>query len=121
MRCLRVGVGLIAATACAGGTASWSASTWNGLDEKSVSTRNYQFIAAPLDGQGFKLKLTLRPGGNFGVQSAGAPPPQAELGAAATLAAPPGCTVIGVSAQSSGDGIAEYDCRAPAETGDGEN
>lgn len=54
--------GLFGLAACTSGgtpTARWSASAWDGLAGQTIGTDNYNFFAAPLDGQGFKLKLPL--------------------------------------------------------------
>ena len=53
--------------ACISSGASWSASTWDGLVPQTIATQNYAFMAAPMAGQGFKLKLTVKTDGSFGV------------------------------------------------------
>ena len=95
--------------ACASSGSSWSASTWDGLVPQTIGTQNYAFIAAPMAGQGFKLKFTIRTDGSFGVASAG-PPSDAELEAAAIAAAPDGCTFVLLVRTPDGGAEAEYDC-----------
>jgi hypothetical protein len=104
--------GLIGLAACASGgtpTARWSASAWDGLAGQTIGTDNYNFFAAPLDGQGFKLKLTLALDGNFGVQ-AGEATLAAELEEAARKAAPEGCTFLSLTRTEDGGAEAAYDC-----------
>ena len=101
---------LMAMTACASSGGGWSASGWNGLDERLIETRNYQYFAAPMDGQGFRLKFTLKTDGSFRPQAAGAPPPQAELEDAAKSAAPEGCTFKSIEIAADASAVAAYDC-----------
>ncbi|WP_341197364.1 hypothetical protein [Hyphomonas chukchiensis] len=95
--------------ACASSGASWSASSWDGLVPQTIGTQNYAFIAAPMAGQGFKLKLTLKTDGSFGVASAG-PPAEKELEDAAIAAAPEGCTFVSLVLTPDGGAEADYDC-----------
>ncbi|WP_291203861.1 hypothetical protein [Hyphomonas sp.] len=104
--------GLIGLAACASGgspTARWSASAWDGLAAQTIGTDNYNFFAAPLDGQGFKLKLTLAMDGDFRVQ-AGEETLAAELEEAARKAAPQGCTFLSLTRTQDGGAEAAYDC-----------
>ena len=104
--------GLMGLAACASGgtpTAKWSASAWDGLAGQTIGTDNYNFFAAPLDGQGFKLKLTLAIDGNFGIQ-AGEETLSAELEEAARKAAPEGCTFTSLTRTEDGGAEAEYAC-----------
>jgi len=104
--------GLIGLAACASGaapTARWSASAWDGLAAQTIGTDNYNFFAAPLDGQGFKLKLTLAMDGDFRVQ-AGEETLAAELEEAARKAAPQGCTFLSLTRTEDGGAEAAYDC-----------
>ncbi|MBD3771501.1 MAG: hypothetical protein IE925_15320 [Rhodobacterales bacterium] len=98
---------------CASGggasSGSWSASTWNGLAPQNVYGGNYQFFAAPAEGQGFKLKFTVKTDGNFNIAS-GEAPSEADLTAAASAAAPEGCTLISVERTPDGGAVADYDC-----------
>ena len=91
---------------------SWSASSWNGLAPQNVYAGNYQFFAAPAEGQGFKLKFTVKTDGNFNVASAG-PPADADLKTAAEAAAPEGCTLVSVERTPDGGAVADYDCDGP--------
>lgn len=101
---------VLAVAACAsGGSGGWSASTWNGLAPQNVYAGGYQFYAAPAEGQGFKLKFTLKTDGNFGVASGGAPT-DAELEEAAKAATPEGCTFVSVQRTADGGAEADYDC-----------
>ena len=101
---------ILAIGACASGSGGgWSASTWNGLAPQNVYAGGYQFYAAPAEGQGFKLKFTLKTDGNFGVASGGAPD-DAELEAAAKEATPEGCTFVSVERTADGGALADYDC-----------
>ena len=95
--------------ACASSGSSWSASTWDGLVPQTIGTQNYAFIAAPMAGQGFKLKFTILTDGSFGVASAG-PPSDTEMEAAAVAAAPDGCTFVLLVRTPGGGAEAEYDC-----------
>ena len=104
--------GLIGLAACASGgtpTAKWSASAWDGLAGQTIGTDNYNFFAAPLDGQGFKLKLTLAMDGDFRVQ-AGEEALAAELEEAARKAAPEGCTFASLTRTEDGGAEAAYEC-----------
>ncbi|MEZ6001974.1 hypothetical protein [Hyphomonas sp.] len=111
---------LIAAAFVSGCTAggassgSWSASSWNGLAPQNVYGGNYQFFAAPAEGQGFKLKFTVKTDGNFNIASAG-PPAEADLEAAAEAAAPEGCTLASIERTPDGGAVADYDCGEAAE------
>ncbi len=96
--------------ACASGGAGWSASSWNGLDDRLIETRNYQYYAAPMDGQGFKLKFTLKTDGSFRPQAADTPPPQAELEDAARQATPGGCAFVKLDIAADLSAVAEYTC-----------
>ena len=99
------------ASGCASGGSggSWSASSWNGLAPQNVYAGNYQFFAAPVEGQGFKLKFTVKTDGNFNIASAG-PPADADLQTAAEAAAPEGCTLVSVERTQDGGALADYDC-----------
>ncbi|KCZ89454.1 hypothetical protein [Hyphomonas johnsonii] len=99
----------LALGACASSGNSWSASSWDGLVPQTIGTGGYDFLAAPMTGQGFKLKFTLKTGGDFGVASAG-PPPDADLEAAAIAAAPEGCTFVSLERTPDGGAEATYDC-----------
>lgn len=103
-------------TGCASGSSSgqWSASSWNGLAPQNVYAGNYQFFAAPAEGQGFKLKFTVKTDGNFNIASAG-PPPEADLQTAAETAAPAGCTLVSVKRTPDGGALADYDCGEESE------
>ncbi|MBU1289396.1 MAG: hypothetical protein KJ871_16910 [Alphaproteobacteria bacterium] len=95
--------------ACASSGASWSASTWDGLVPQTIATQNYAFMAAPMAGQGFKLKLSIKTDGSFGVASAG-PPTDEQLTEAAIVAAPDGCTFVSLERTPDGGAEAHYDC-----------
>ncbi|MEQ9434433.1 hypothetical protein [Hyphomonas sp.] len=95
--------------ACASSGSGWSASAWDGLVPQTIGTQNYAFLAAPMAGQGFKLKFTIKTDGSFGVASAG-PPTQAELEEAAIAAAPEGCRFVSLELTPDGGAEAEYDC-----------
>ncbi|MCB9962351.1 MAG: hypothetical protein R3C00_06695 [Hyphomonas sp.] len=102
---------MVAACASGGSSSGWSASTWNGLAPQNVYGGGYQFFAAPAEGQGFKLKFTLKTDGNFGIASGGAPTDE-ELEEAAKAAAPEGCTFVSVQRTADGGALADYDCDA---------
>ncbi|RAN41181.1 hypothetical protein [Hyphomonas sp. GM-8P] len=104
------------ASGCAAGpsSGSWSASSWNGLAPQNVYGGNYQFYAAPAEGQGFKLKFTVKTDGNFNIASAG-PPAEADLEAAAKAAAPEGCTLASIERTADGGAVADYDCGEAAQ------
>ena len=96
--------------ACISSGASWSASTWDGLVPQTIATQNYAFMAAPMAGQGFKLKLTVKTDGSFGVASA-CPPTDEALTQAAIVAAPDGCTFVSLERTPDGGAEADYDCK----------
>ncbi|HBH44144.1 MAG TPA: hypothetical protein DDY28_07040, partial [Hyphomonas atlantica] len=56
--------------ACAASSSGWSASTWNGLPDRTVAGGGYSFFASPAEGQGFKLKFSVKSDGTFGVAEA---------------------------------------------------
>lgn len=109
--CLFAGLGLLAACASGGGATGvkWSASSWNGLAPVTIGTENNNFFAAPLDGQGFKLKLSLVTDGSFRIQQAD-DDFAAELSRAAIRAAPEGCTFVSLERTPDGGAEAAYDC-----------
>ncbi|MEZ5998247.1 MAG: hypothetical protein R3B98_06100 [Hyphomonas sp.] len=101
---------VLAVAACASsGGSGWSASTWNGLAPQNVYGGAYEFFAAPAEGQGFKLKFTLKTDGNFRAAGGGAPTDE-ELAEAAKAAAPEGCSFVSVSRTADGGAEADYDC-----------
>ena len=100
---------LVSGYASSASSAGWSASSWNGLAPQNVYGGNYQFYAAPAEGQGFKLKFSVKTDGNFNIASAG-PPAEADLEAAAKAAAPEGCTLVSVARTADGGAIADYNC-----------
>lgn len=104
--------GLAGLAACASGGApqmKWSASSWNGLAAQTLGTDNFNFFAAPLNGQGFKLKLTLVTDGSFRAQEGEDTLPD-ELEQAARAAAPEGCTFVSLSRTADGGAEADYSC-----------
>lgn len=110
---LLLAAGLMGLAACASGgsapAAKWSASAWDGLVGQTIVTDNYNFFAAPLDGQGFKLKLSLAMDGNFRVQE-GEETLAAELEEAARRAAPEGCVFVSLMRTEDGGAEAAFDC-----------
>mgnify|MGYP001313495775 CR=1 FL=1 len=102
---------MVAACASGGGSSGWSASTWNGLAPQNVYGGGYQFFAAPAEGQGFKLKFTLKTDGNFGIASGGAPTDE-ELEEAAKAAAEAAAEAAAAPAE---EAPAEAAAEAPAE------
>lgn len=100
---------IVLLAACASGSGGWSASMWNGLPDQTVVGGNYAFLASPMEGQGFKLKFSVKTDGNFGVASA-EPASEDALLEAAQAAAPEGCTVITVERTPDGGAVADYDC-----------
>ncbi len=114
IRYLPVAAGLVLA-ACASTTdrpaMRWSAGAWNGLAAQTIGTENYSFFAAPLDGQGFKLKLTLATDGAFRIQEEGENTLPEELRAAAEQAAPEGCRLASLAIAPDGSAEASYDCQ----------
>ena len=114
IRYLPAAAGLVLA-ACASGTSTpamrWNASAWNGLAAQTIGTGNYSFFAAPLDGQGFKLKLTLVTDGAFRIQEGEDNTLPEELEAAARQAAPEGCRLASITLAPDGSAEAAYDCQ----------
>jgi hypothetical protein len=98
----------IASLAACVSSPQWSAESWNGLAPQTIGTKNFNFFAAPLDGQGFKLKLTLATDGNFRVQEGDTFP--AELEEAARAAAPEGCIYRGLTLLPDGGAEVDYTC-----------
>lgn len=74
-----------------------------------VGANGYNWLAQPMQGDGFKLKFTTKIGGNFGTASAG-PAPDEALEAAAREAAPEGCTFVSLARTEDGGAVADYDC-----------
>ncbi|MBK8198761.1 MAG: hypothetical protein IPK75_10345 [Acidobacteria bacterium] len=105
--------GSLGLAACASGGGAphvkWSASSWNGLAPQTIGTDNFNFYAAPLDGQGFKLKLSLAMGPDFSIQAGESTLP-AELEQAARDAAPEGCTFVSLTRTADGGAEADYKC-----------
>ncbi|MFN4225009.1 MAG: hypothetical protein ACK4HR_01735 [Hyphomonas sp.] len=87
----------------------WSASSWNGIAPQTIGTENYSFFAAPLDGQGFKLKLSLLTDGSFRIQE-GEDTLASELEQAARAATPEGCTFRSLMPMADGGAVADYSC-----------
>lgn len=114
IRYLPVAAGVMLA-ACASTTDTptmrWSAAAWNGLAAQTIGTENYSFFAAPLDGQGFKLKLTLATDGAFRIQEEAENTLPEELRAAAEQAAPEGCRLASIEVAPDGSAEAAYDCQ----------
>ena len=108
MKYLTIAAALMLAACTTAGGGSWSASSWNGLAPQTLGNANYQYFAVPLDGQGFKLKFTVKTNGDFGVASA--PPSDDDLEAAARAAAPEGCTFVSLERTEDGGAEASYDC-----------
>ena len=104
---LFVSAALVAA--CAGGSSGWSAAMWNGLPDRTVAGGNYAFLASPMEGQGFKLKFSIKTDGNFGVAS-GEPITDETLIQAAKAATPEGCTFVSLERAPDGGAVADYDC-----------
>lgn len=108
-----VAAGLCGLASCASGGGppqmKWNAATWNGLAPQTLGTENFNFFAAPLDGQGFKLKLTLVTDGNFRIQEGNDTLPS-ELEQAARDAAPEGCVLASLTPTADGGAEAEYSC-----------
>ena len=69
MKYLAISAALVLA-ACAANSAGWSASTWSGLPDRTVAGGGYSFFASPAEGQGFKLKFSVKTDGTFGVAEA---------------------------------------------------
>ena len=89
----------------------WSASAWDGLAPQTIGTQNHNFFAAPLGGEGFKLKLTLLTDGDFRIQQAEDETFPAELEEAARLATPQGCRFVALTRTPDGGAEALYDCQ----------
>lgn len=93
--------------ACAASSSGWSASTWNGLPDRTVVGGGYSFFASPAEGQGFKLKFSVKTDGTFGVAEA---PTEDALLEAAKAAAPEGCDFVALERTPDGGAVADYDC-----------
>ncbi|MFN4023801.1 MAG: hypothetical protein ACK4MQ_03125 [Hyphomonas sp.] len=108
--------GLAGLAACASGgegpALRWSASAWDGLAAQTIGTQNHNFFAAPVGGEGFRLKLTLMRDGDFRIQEADADTLQAELEEAARLATPEGCRFVSLTRTQDGGAEADYDCES---------
>lgn len=103
-------VSALALAACAsGGGGGWSAAMWNGMPDQTVAGGAYSFLASPMEGQGFKLKFSLKTDGTF--RTAGAEPAGEDmLAEAAKAAAPEGCTFVSLERTPDGGAVADYDC-----------
>ena len=93
--------------ACAANSVGWSASTWSGLPDRTVAGGGYSFFASPAEGQGFKLKFSVKTDGTFGVAEA---PTEDALVEAARAAAPEGCNFVSLERSADGGAVADYDC-----------
>tara|TARA_X000001316_G_C920221_1_gene34384 strand:+ start:629 stop:952 length:324 start_codon:yes stop_codon:yes gene_type:complete len=93
--------------ACAASSSGWSASTWNGLPDRTVAGGGYSFFASPAEGQGFKLKFSVKSDGTFGVAEA---PTKDTLLEAAKAATPEGCSFVSLERTPDGGAVADYDC-----------
>ena len=62
---------------------------------------------APAEGQGFKLKFSVKTDGTFGVAEA---PTEDALVEAARAAAPEGCNFVSLERSADGGAVADYDC-----------
>lgn len=109
MRYFFVVTGLALAACASSAPGTWSASSWNGLAAQTLGNAGYQYYAAPMKGQGFKLKFSVKTNGNFGVSSAG-PPSDDAIEAAARDAAPEGCVFVSLERTADGGAEASYDC-----------
>lgn len=67
----------------------------------------YSFFASPAEGQGFKLKFSVKTDGTFGVAEA---PTEDALVEAARAAAPEGCNFVSLERSADGGAVADYDC-----------
>ena len=93
--------------ACAASSSGWRASTWNGLPDRTVAGGGYSFFASPAEGQGFKLKFSVKSDGTFGVAEA---PTEDALLEAAKAATPEGCSFVSLERTPDGGAVADYDC-----------
>ena len=111
---LAAGLGGLAACASGGEAPGlrWSASAWDGLAAQTIGTQNHNFFAAPIGGEGFKLKLTLLTDGDFRVQEGEDETLGAELEEAARRAAPEGCRFVSLTRTADGGAEAAYDCES---------
>lgn len=108
---LVIGVTAMILAACQTPAGKWTAGMWNGQSEQTLDKGNYNLVALPISGQGFRLKFAIKTNGNFGVSSAGAEAvPDEIMEAAAIEAAPEGCTYVGLERTADGGAIAEFDC-----------
>ena len=97
----------LALGACAASSSGWSASAWNGLPDRTVAGGGYSFFASPAEGQGFKLKFSVKTDGMFGVAEA---PAEDALVEAAKAAAPEGCSFVSLERTPDGGAVADYAC-----------
>lgn len=108
--------GLAGLAACASGGEGpgmrWSASAWDGLAAQTIGTQNHNFFAAPIGGEGFRLKLTLLTDGDFRIQEGEDETLPGELEDAARLAAPEGCRFVSLTRTADGGAEADYDCES---------
>lgn len=99
----------VTAACTSGAPKGWSAASWNGQPSSTIGMNGQNWLARPIEGQGFKLKFTTKIGGNFGTASAG-PASDEALEAAAREAAPEGCTFVSIARTEDGGAVADYDC-----------
>lgn len=90
----------------------WSASVWDGLAAQTIGTQNHNFFAAPIGGDGFRLKLTLLTDGDFRIQQGEDETLPVEMEEAARRAAPEGCRFLSLTRTADGGAEAAYDCES---------
>jgi hypothetical protein len=102
---------LMTFTACATATdAMWTTDRWLRQADKDVTSDRWSFSAVPLGEDGFKLRLTLKTDDLFRPSTASVSPEFDDLRAAATKAAPEGCTLRDLEMQPDGSALADYKC-----------
>jgi hypothetical protein len=102
---------MLALAACATARqAAWDADRWLRQDDNEVSASGWQFSAAPVRGDGFKLKLSLKTDGLFRPAGADEVATIEDFEAAARAAAPEGCVLERIDLTADRGAVAAYAC-----------
>lgn len=105
--------GLVLSACASTASSAWSQATWLSQTAQEVNSGPWKLSAAPLGGDGFKLKLSVTTDQIFGTARTGGPPPtpdEAALEEAAIAATPEGCVFVALERTEDGGAVADYDC-----------
>lgn len=100
-----------ALSACATASdAIWTTDRWLRQSDRDVTSDRWAFSAAPMGGDGFQLRLTLKTDDLFRPSTASERPDLDVLTEAARRAAPEGCEFASLDVQPDGSAVADYEC-----------